>query len=137
MTYVFSIGTEHQLFQVQAAIKHFDLKHKNILVLVFDVGDASFIKKIQQRSDLGTINIFKNWVFKDIVLNPQKHKDFIHFCLELKKSKLAYTFLSSHYQNDNDLLFLSIVKPTKYYLMDEGTASFSVARARQKHSVYH
>ena len=131
--FVFSIGTEHHLFQVKAAIKHFNINANEILLLVFEIGNTNYIDGLKRSNNFGSIHVFPNWTFKDLFFNRSKFNSFITFCKELKKDISECTFFSSHYDSDPDLLLLAIVKPHKYYLMDEGTASFTVQNNRLKH----
>ena len=129
---VFLIGTEHQLFQVKTAIAHFNLATENVILVIVAVEKDGFAQKMKGSNQFGKVIIFKNWVFKDLLSNSSKCKEFIDFCVDLKKRNIVDTFFTSHYDSDPDLLFLSIVNPTMYYLMDEGTASFSVVHSRNK-----
>lgn len=124
--YVFAIGTEHQLFQVNAAIEHFRLEPESILLIIFDLANDAYIKKVKSDKSFGSVIIFRNWVFKDLFINRHLCNDFIKFCEEFKKNHPDIIFFSSHYDSDPFLLFLNIVRPKLFYLMDEGTASYSV-----------
>ena len=129
---VFLIGTEHQLFQVQIAISHFKLDTKKIFLLILAIENDNFAQKMKGNGQYGQVVVFQNWVFKDLLLNRSKCVAFITFCNNLKRDNTIDNFFTSHYDSDPDLLFLSIVNPTQYYLMDEGTASFSVVNTRNK-----
>lgn len=130
--FVFLIGTEHQLFQVQKAIAHFKLDITRVILVILAVDNDNFAQKMQDDKQYGQVLIFQNWVFKDLFLNRSKCKSFITFCEALKSDNKVDIFFTSHYDSDPDLLFLSIVNPPLYYLMDEGTASFSVVNCRSK-----
>jgi hypothetical protein len=129
---VFLISTEHQLFQVKTAIEHFKLDTKKILLLILAIDSDNFAQKMTGNRQYGEVIVFQNWVFKDLFLNRSKCRLFIAFCEDLKRNSTVDIFFTSHYDSDPDLLFLSIVNPSKYYLMDEGTASFSVVNSRNK-----
>lgn len=125
MTYIFLIGAEHQLFQVDIAISHFKIEKKSIILIIEKVSNNhKFIGKVCNSDVYGEVIIFESWTFKDLFKNPRKHQFFINLCLRFANQKIF--FLASHYDSDSTLLFNSIVKPSKYFLMDEGTASFSV-----------
>jgi hypothetical protein len=129
---VFLISTEHQLFQVKTAIEHFKLDTKKVLLLILAIDNDNFAQKMTGNKQYGEVIVFQNWVFKDLFLNRSKCNLFISFCEDLKRNNTVDTFFTSHYDSDPDLLFLSIVTPPQYYLMDEGTASFSVVNSRKK-----
>lgn len=134
MNSIFIVETEHHLFQVNAAIEHFSLDLNSTTLVVLDTGNNSFIVKVKSSKEYGKVVIFQNWIFKDLFFNRRKIRVFRDFCKGLKDSRKNITLFASHYDSDPDLLFLSIVKPKMYYLMDEGTASFSVINARKKRS---
>ena len=129
---VFLISTEHQLFQVKIAIEHFKLNTGQIVLIILAVENDNFAEKMTGNKQYGEVVVFQNWVFKDIFFNRSKCKLFIAFCEGLKSNDKVDVFFTSHYDSDPDLLFLSIVNPPQYYLMDEGTASFSVVNSRNK-----
>lgn len=132
MKYVFIIGTEHQLFQVDMATEHFNIHQSDVILIIFEVIDTDFINKIKTSGQFDTVLSFKNWTFKDIFMRRDRVYSFVRYCQSLKNTNTEYTFFTSHYDSDPDLLFLSIVKPKKSYLMDEGTASFTVHNKRQQ-----
>jgi hypothetical protein len=125
MTNIFLIGAEHQLFQVDIAISHFRIEKKSIILIIEKVSNNhKFIDKVNNSNVYGEVIIFESWTFKDLFRNPYKHQFFINLCLSFVNKEIF--FFASHYDSDSTLLFNSIVKPSKYFLMDEGTASFSV-----------
>lgn len=125
MTNIFLIGAEHQLFQVNIAITHFKIEKKNIILIIEKVSNNhKFIDKVYNSNLYGKVLIFESWTFKDLFRNPYKHHFFINLCSSFIDKEII--FFASHYDSDSTLLFNSIVKPFKYFLMDEGTASFSV-----------
>jgi hypothetical protein len=132
LKFVFLISTEHQLFQVKTAIAHFKLNIEKVVLLILAIDNDNFAKKMTGNKQYGEVIVFQNWVFKDLFLNRSKCKLFIAFCEDLKRNNKVDIFFTSHYDSDPDLLFLSIVNPPQYYLMDEGTASFSVVNSRNK-----
>jgi hypothetical protein len=133
MKYIFLIATEHHLFQVKAAEKHFSLSKENMILVAMNLGDLpNFIERVKNDTSFSEVHIFDTWIFKDLLLNRNKQQKFIQYCKTLKENKEEYVFLSSQYESDPDLLFLSIVEPKTYYLMDEGTASFRVVNNRDK-----
>lgn len=127
---VFLVGTEHQLFQVKRAIDKFKLINERILLVVLEVNGESLIRKIEDEKEFDKVVVFQNWIFEDILRNRSKPNAFIKFCNQLKENYSVARFFTSHYDSDPDLLFLSIVNPPEYYLMDEGTASFMVVYRR-------
>lgn len=119
------------MFQVEAAIQHFNINMDNVILVIFEVIDTDFIYKIKEQNRYKFVLSFKNWTIKDVFFRYKKVQNFLNFCFYLKTQNISYTLFTSHYSSDAGLLFLSIVKPAYYYLMDEGTASFSVHYKRQ------
>ncbi|TKC05270.1 hypothetical protein [Pedobacter frigoris] len=130
--YVFLIGAQHQLFQVYEAIRKYSVDSSQVTVVIEDTGDQRVVKRAQDEEKFGEVIVFENWVFKDILLNPNKHLSYIKYCKSLRPISTDILFFASHYDSDNTLLFLSIVNPALFYLMDEGTASFTVSSMRAK-----
>lgn len=130
--YVFLIAASHQLFQVDEAIKKFKIRPSDLTLLIEDMGDEELIKQATSNSEFGEVLAFNNWVVKDVLTNPNKHKAYTNYCNSIKVKAKQISFFASHYDSDNTLLFLSIVKPREFYLMDEGTASFTVSEMRSK-----
>jgi hypothetical protein len=130
MFFVFLIGTEHQLAQVSAAIRHFQLAKNDTLLVVFDHGETAFYEKLRTSSPCDKTAVIDDWTFKDLIFSRAKAYEFTSFCRTLGENGRDVTLFASHYQNDSTLLFLEIVKPVEFYLMDEGTASYSVNFAR-------
>jgi hypothetical protein len=130
MINIFLIGAEHQLFQVEYAISHFNIKKSDSFLILENIGSNSeFINKISLSKNYASILVFDSWTFKDLFFNPNKHLDFIKLCHPFENNNVR--FFASHYDSDSTHLFFAIVKPIQYYLLDEGTASFSVLRKRQ------
>jgi hypothetical protein len=133
MKYIFLIATEHHLFQVVAAKKHFSLSKENSILLVMNVGDIpKFIDRVRGETNFSEVHIFDSWIFKDLLFRRKAQQEFIKYCKSLKNKNQDYTFFFSQYESDPDLLFLSIVQPKTQYLMDEGSASFTVVHNRSK-----
>jgi hypothetical protein len=130
MKYIFIIGTEHHLFQVDIAIKHFNISIDDIILVILEMKNNTFTHKVSILK-YGKLVTFKNWTYKDILLNRTAISSFIDFCRYLKAQPTSYILFTSHYDSDPDLLLLSIVNPEKHFLMDEGTASFSVLHKRE------
>lgn len=139
MKNVFLIGTEHQLFQVDYVIKHFNLASEQILLIIEDLNDnPSFIERSKDKYGAKNVVVFRNWTFRDIFLNKERHKTYISFCKKIKENYgNQIVFFASHYNSDNTMLFVAIVKPESFFIMDEGTASFQVSLLRNKKNQFH
>ena len=132
MKYVFILGSEHQTFQLDYAIKHFCIFSKDIIILIQKLNiNYSLEEKVKMKYPYVEIISYLNWTFIDIFKHPTLHRSFINICHEIKHKYNELIFLPCHYSDDATLLFLSIVKPNKFYLLDEGTASFSVIHLRR------
>lgn len=131
--YIFLIGSEHQMSQVEYAKTHFNIDTKNMIIIIEKTHkNDGFITKLQKDALHWNLIIFESWVFKDLVTNRQIFKKFILICEIFKNQEII--FFASHYSTDSTLLFKSIVRPSQMYLMDEGNASFLVKAKRIKNS---
>lgn len=130
---VFLIGTEHQMYQVECAIKHFELDIKNSVIIIEKTHqNHDFIFKIKKETAFETIITFDTWTFKDLIFSKSKSKQFIALCKKFVNQEIV--FFASHYSTDTTLLFNTIVKPVQMYLMDEGNASFLVKAKRKNNN---
>jgi hypothetical protein len=128
---IFLIGTKHQYHQVEMAISHFNLDKKDIYLLVEDLGlDKIFHNDLKNKS-FGEVIIFKSWIFKDLIYNPERSNNFITICKEIALRFKSFNLYTSHYDSDSNLLASSILKPKKIFLLDEGNASFGTALDRR------
>lgn len=131
--YIFIVSTEHHLIQVYEAIKFFNLPAEKIILFLFKVKkNETWVDNIVSSETIKNIKIFENWIAKDLLLNRKKIKNYIDELLILSKGKYNFIIFTSQYYNDSSNLAYSILKPQKYYLMDEGTASFEVVLRRNK-----
>jgi len=131
MRYVYIIGNEHQLTQVYASISHFNVLLEDITLLIQDLkSDNALYNKVINESQFGEVIAFPNWTFSDILKFNTKSDHFIHLCEELKLKYKEIFFFASHYSDDSTLIALNLLKPEKFYLMDEGTASYTVLERR-------
>ena len=137
MKYVFLLGAEHQLFQVRMAIVHYNINNDDILLVICKYGPSAFVVKLLEQNEFRNIYIFDSWSFKDVFFKRALSNKFILFCENLHLRLGRCTFFFSHFGSDPDLLFISIVKPFRIVLMDEGTASFSVRYIKRKHIKNH
>ena len=133
MSHIFLVCAEHHLFQVRYAIDHFKLDKKDVVLIIEDTDlNHSIVNKIANSSEFENFIVFESWVFKDLILNRKRVNAFIEICQKVNISYPHIHFFASHYDTDSTLLFLSLVKPSKFYLLDEGSASFSVNDKRNK-----
>ena len=130
--YIFLIAAEHQLFQVKEAHNHFDISSSDSIIIVLKYGPTNFIENLLNNHEFPNIFVFDSWKFSDLVFNRNIPNKFIRFCEKIKVDLRNFIFFSCHYGSDHYLLFLSIVKPSKYYLMDEGTANFATQLKRSE-----
>ena len=133
MKYIFLIGSEHQLMQVDHAIKHFKIRAEEITLLVQEVDiKKKLSEKIRETYRNSSIIGFENWRFLDVFRISKKQNLFIEICNVLKNKYEKVILFTSHYSDDSTFLFISIIKPSQIYLMDEGTASFAVVVKRKE-----
>lgn len=134
---IFCIVTEHQMLQFYEAMRHFNLHNDQIVLIIFILNnDYTWIEEIRSNFPLISIKIFENWVAKDLIFNRQKINEYIIYINKLKVSQSKIIFFSSQYFSDFSLLTYSVLKPYRYFLLDEGTASFNVVLERKKNKVF-
>ena len=133
---VFLIHTAHQLHQVTKAVVDFKLTRQSVIIIYVDFNiEKEIIQSYLKESDY-KIFYLSNWVFKDIIFNSYKWKKYISQLKDLKKNSHRINFFTSQYFNDTVLLANKILKPFKFYLMDEGTANFLYSQIREKNKVF-
>nr|WP_314839278.1 hypothetical protein [uncultured Flavobacterium sp.] len=131
MKFIFLVGSEHQLLQVGLVIQNFKIAKDDVILLIQEISPTNkLFHRINDNNAYGRIYPFSNWTFKDLFKYNNDSNYFINLCKDLAKKNTEIFFFASHYSDDSTLLFLSIVNPVKFYLMDEGTASYSVLRHR-------
>ena len=128
---IFMIGTAHQYHQVEIAVRQFCLDKNDVYLLVEDLGFENAFQEGLSDAGFGEVIFFKSWRFEDLVLKPKLSKQFIATCRSLRFRFRRINLYTSHYDSDFCLLADSILKPKKFVLMDEGTASFETAIARR------
>ena len=131
--HIFLIGTEHQYYQVVKAISYFNLDNKDVYFLVEDLGVEKIFYNDLRDKNVGEVIIFRNWIFKDVIFNPEISNNFISICKNLASRLESCNLYSSDYESDYNLLANSILKPKHIVLLDEGTSSFgTVIKRRNK-----
>lgn len=131
--YLFLVSTEHQLIQVRMAIQYFDLNPDKIILYAFRTNKDSIDEEnIKLYTNIENIKVFKNWTFKDLLFQKELFKDYFQCLNELQIVKNILWVFTSQYFSDYSNLAYSILRPDKFFLMDEGTASFRVAEYRNK-----
>jgi hypothetical protein len=131
MKYVFLVGNEHHLQQVDFAIKHFGISEENLILLVQEINNTDkLIFRINVNKSYRYVFSFLNWTFSDIIKFNNFYFNFIELCKDIKNINEEIVFFASHYSDDSTFLFLSIVNPKKFYLMDEGTAAYKALSQR-------
>ena len=87
-------------------------------------------------NDFHKVFSFLNWNFNDLLRRKSKIGEFIKLCKnEIGSINEPIDFFVSHYSDDSTLLILSLFNVRNFFLMDEGTASFSVVKMRQKKEI--
>jgi hypothetical protein len=132
--YIFLVGTAHQLAQVHDAIRYFSIDKEDAVLIIEQVG-SEIINVSNIVDNFAAIYYFKSWVFSTILSQRKDIKDYIEICKGIEKNFHNVIFLASHYDSDSTLLFLSIVQPKNFFLLDEGTASFSVFLKRKSRNI--
>lgn len=135
--YVYIIGAEHQFSQVLASIEHFKISNDDIVLFIEESNDKNeFTQQIIKEYDFHKVFSFLNWNFIDLLKRKSRIHEFIKLCKnEIGSINEPIDFFVSHYSDDSTLLFLSLFNFRKFFLMDEGTASFTVVLLRQKKEI--
>ena len=125
--YVYIIGAEHQFSQVLASIEHFKISNDDIVLFIEESNDKNeFTQQIIKEYDFHKVFSFLNWNFIDLLKRKSRIHEFIKLCKnEIGSINEPIDFFVSHYSDDSTLLFLSLFNFRKFFLMDEGTASFT------------
>ena len=124
MKYIFLVGTQHHLVQVNSAILHFKIPPNDTMLLFIRNKGEDISKKLDKYQHLSEVKVFENWVFKDLILDRSKHREFISLINKLKKEDNQFTLFST-VSYETGLLVKSLMKIDKFYLMDDGLGHFT------------
>ncbi|MBA4408500.1 MAG: hypothetical protein C0397_03645 [Odoribacter sp.] len=124
MKYIFLVGTQHHLVQVNSAIVHFKIPPEDTILLFIKNPKEDISKKLEKYQHLSVAKVFENWVFKDLILDRSKHREFISFIKKLKKEDNQFILFST-VSYETGLLVKSLIKIDKFYLMDDGLGHFT------------
>jgi len=105
-------------------------KHSIIIYNVINNNEKSIIHDFGKIHGYKVINLV-NWVFKDLIKNSFKWREFVQKINKIRNRKKKINLFASQYLNDSVLLAYNILKPSSFYLMDEGTASFDFSDIRE------
>jgi len=125
------------LLQVKEAVKCFSIEKKQVVffILVHN-NDLHWWNDTYDFAFKENVKVIKNWVFADLFFHRYKFKIFINELNKLNKQNYKYILFNSQYLSDPSMLICSIINPVRYYLMDEGTASFNVVQFRGGRKFY-
>ena len=129
---VFIVFANHQLHQVEKAIEYFKMVKHSIIILNFVNDNEKGIIQDFGKTHSYKVSNLNNWVFKDLLKNSSEWREFEQKLIEIRNGGKSINLFTSQYLNDSVLLANNILKPSGYYLMDEGTASFDYADMREK-----
>lgn len=129
---IFLVTAIHQFHQVEKAIEHFKLeKEKKILFII----DTNFnVDVLYEKAKKYNIECFyfKNWIFKDLFGKEKEFRRFIRKAKELKMGGGEFDLYMSQYSSDFVFILNSLLKPSIFTLMDEGTAILNFRRIREE-----
>ena len=129
---VFLINSNHQLHQVIKAIEQFKIVNHSVIIFNFiNNHEKSIIQHFAKENDYKVINL-NTWVFKDLFRYPSKWHEFFKKLNQIRNSEKKINLFVSQYLNDTTLIANNILKPSVFYLMDEGTASILFSDIREK-----
>lgn len=126
--YVFIIATSHHLIQVHQALKQFKIEEGDAILIHVSLGCNKLNSSLISSLDY---HVFPNWTFRDLLRHPRLYRPYIKYLKGLRKKKEFIILFSSQYSTDYTLLAKSILNPDRFFLMDEGTASFNVSINRK------
>jgi hypothetical protein len=124
MKYMFLIGTQHHLADLNYAMKHFKISPNDVLLMIIKNPIEDFSGVLDDYQHLSVTKVFDHWVFRDLILNRFKHKLFFDFINNLKVVDEKYIIFSS-VSYEIPLILRSILKVKKFYLLDDGLHHFT------------
>jgi hypothetical protein len=124
MKYLFLIGTQHHLVQLNAALVHFNILPENAILVFITNSNEDISDKLIEYNHLSCVKVFKNWVFKDLLTNRSKHRTFIRFIKNLSPKEKQFTVFST-ISFEATLLVKTLINVNKLYLMDDGLGHFT------------
>ena len=124
MKFIFLIGTQHHLVQLNSAITHFKISPEGTILLFIKNQGEDISKKLEKYQHLYEVKVFENWIFQDLIFDRSKHREFISFINKLKNEDNQFTLFST-VSYETGLLVKSLLKIDKFYLMDDGLGHFT------------
>ena len=139
MTYFnyFLIYTEHHLKQVNNAIKHYALNHDSVVIFIFksfrkESGNFNWINELKKGNNFAAIYVNNQWSSFTLFNNHKIDASNYRSQLKLHSKSKNKRLFTSIYKSDTVQLANKILKAEIFYVMDEGSASYSVAVERKK-----
>ncbi len=128
--HIFIIAASHHLIQVEEAIRFFNIDKSDALLIYMHSHHERIASELIPHG-LNYLD-FTYWRFRELFYNKKCYASYKK-CLYSIKDKNDVIFLySNQYSSDYVLLANSILKPHTFILLDEGTASISVALERRQ-----
>ena len=124
MKYLFLIGTQHHLVQLNAALERFNILPDDVILVFINNPNEDISDKLNEYNNLSCVKVFKNWVFKDLITNRSKHSEFISFIKSLSTQEKQFTVFST-VSFEVPLLVRTLINVNKTYLMDDGLSHFT------------
>jgi hypothetical protein len=124
MKYLFLIGTQHHLTELNYAVKHFNISPSDVLLLIIKNPNENFSGVIDKYQHFSLVKVYDHWVLKDLIFNRLKHKLFFSFINKLKVKNERYTMFST-VPYEIPLIIRSMLKVDKFYLLDDGLHHFT------------
>ena len=127
---VFIVATSHNFIQVREAIKYYNLDKKDIiLIYMHSRNDEPNLSVVPEGVKCLT---FSYWTTRELITSRHDYRVFASYLQSLKAQCEFFVLFSNFYKSDYVLIAASILKPSKFVLMDEGTASIGVVLKRRK-----
>ena len=125
---IFIIAATHQLIQVNRAFEQFQISSNDALLLYVNPDNRKLDKTLFPPV---AVQNFQSWTFREAISDSSKYQYYITFLKYIKKRYVSLKLFVSQYSSDYTLLAYSVLKPDEIFIMDEGTASFSVVCQRK------
>ena len=129
------ISTPHQLLQIHELKKYFDIDNNKVILLIITLEPLDLYNVIDKTNYFQKFYM-KTWSLRNPLTFLQYYPKFYRIINKIKKFGLINNFYSSQYYSDFSLLIFNKLKPKKIILLDEGTASFRIARDRMNYDLH-
>lgn len=121
---------------VRHALNFFNIDRNDAILYVFipksrDISTSGWISRLDKEEGFKVVRIFTLWsILSSFFIKSQSTIEYTNCLLHL--SKYSVRLFSPIYNTDSVNLAIKILTPNKFYVLDDGNASFSVVIQRKK-----